>query len=290
MNFKFMLGKMFPTIAKNSLVDTTIQYSQITRETTIPVVESVNFLVETTKPLPAEIEQFNDLFYKKYKMDYFSTVLKAVNNLVEISDYIEIALNDKFNEDITRTSMRLYHVNILKLLNLMGFVGDYARRAAVVHLVEFEKQSRNDTTKIIPSEAKFLNEYKWAYFAAINLFSQPVKSLIERLESLPEIAVNEDNIDVVSSTTNVDPLKMNFIVHPLNPVMFIGTRINLYRAKQYKQARADLEEVQARLHRINATRNGEADAKLDKQVEYYSNLSIKLKADVARMEKEYGIK
>ena len=118
----------------------------------------------------------------------------------------------------------------------------------------------------------------------------PVKDLIDKLEHLPNIILNEENYELVKNTSDVDPLQMNFIVHPLNPVIFVGTRINLYQAKKYKQAQADLQEVQARLHRMNSNRNGEVDAKLDRQVEYYTNLSTKLKAEIARMEKEYGVK
>lgn len=291
MKLKMMLGKLFPSIAKNALVEATVQLNDIINQTTKPVVEIMALeYEERIRDLPQSIVTHNELFFKKYRVDYYPTAKVAIQNCSELLDYIERALHDKFNEDVTRPALSIYHANILKLLNLIGFVSDYARRLAVIHFVEIDYHSRGQQPEYIKSEVQFIEEYKWSYFAALNVFRYPAKDLISKLENLPDIILNEENYEIVKNTTDVDPLEMNFIVHPLNPVIFVGTRINLYQAKKYKQAQADLQEIQARLHRLNSSRNGVADAKLDKQVEYYTNLSTKLKAEIARMEKEYGVK
>lgn len=291
MKLKMMLGRLFPSIAKNALVETVVQMSEVISTTTKPVVEMATVEYDNNiRNLPPTITQWNDLYFKKYKTDYYPNAKVAINNCIELLDYIERALNDKFNEDVTRSALSVYHASILKLVNLIGFVSDYARMASVIHFVELEQHSRGQKAEHVKADIKFIEEYKWSFFAALNVFRMPVKDLIDKLEHLPNIILNEENYELVKNTSDVDPLQMNFIVHPLNPVIFVGTRINLYQAKKYKQAQADLQEVQARLHRMNSNRNGEVDAKLDRQVEYYTNLSTKLKAEIARMEKEYGVK
>lgn len=291
MKLKMMLGKLFPSIAKNALVESTIQLNDIASQTTLPAVEIMaNAYDEYIKELPSSIVTFNDFFFKKYRTNYYPTVKVGIKNCIELLDYIERSLHDKFNEDITRSALSVYHASILKLLNLIGFVSDYARRLATFQFAELDYHRRGQSPEHIKSEVEFLESHKWSYFAALNVFRRPAKELIAKLEDLPNIVLNEENYELIKNTTDIDPLEMNFIIHPLNPVIFVGTRINLYQAKKYKQAQADLQEIQARLHRLNIMRNGNKDAKLDKQVDYYTNLSVKLKSEISRMEKEYGIK
>lgn len=291
MKLKMMLGKLFPSIAKNALLESVIQLNDILTQATKPTVEIMAIIYDDNiKDLPKSIIEFNEHFFKKYRMDYYPTVKVSINNCIELTEYIERSLHDKFNDDITRSALNLYHANILKLLNIIGFVSDYARRLALVHFIDLEYHQKNLTPEHVKAEVDFLIDYKWSFIAAVNVFRQPVKDLIAKLESLPDIVVNEENYEIIKNTTDVDPLEMNFIVHPLNPVIFFGTKLNLYQAKKYKQAQADLQEIQARLHRLNNSRNGTNDARIDKQVEYYTNLSTKLKAEIARMEKDYGVK
>jgi hypothetical protein len=47
--------------------------------------------------------------------------------------------------------------------------------------------------------------------------------------------------------------------------------------------------VQCRILKLKQLKEGREDAKIDSQIEYYVNISDKLKAEIDQMEEEYGI-
>lgn len=295
MRFKLLLSKILPVIGKKTILTELDRINDTIQSYTLPAVESFNTIVIKDIPkgkLAPELEKLKETYMvaNRTKDDYFLSIEKALNNALAICNYIEGSIDSKFNEDITRATLNAYTANILQLIQCLAFFADYSRQQALYLTALQTNHMLGNGLGIVKAQVDFLNKHKHTFNACLRLFTLPFKEIIDNLERLPDIILNGDNVDQVNSMTNIDPLKMGLISPSLNPAMFIGSKIIQYQAKKYKQAEADLKEVQCRLMKLKHAKDGKEDAKLDKQIEYYNNLNTKLQSEIDSMESSYGIK
>lgn len=292
MNFKTMLTKILPSFGKRTLTTEIDQINDKLRSFSIPAYKSLGKNGLNSKTA----KYFESLYSSKVQRgNMYQGILNGLEAAAELCDYIETQVDEKFQEDITRASLTAYALNMLKLIEVINFVSDYSRRlcrylasTAINHSIG--KDEMDDITK---SEQEFINGYKYAFFDALKVLAKPVKDIQTKLEAIPDVLVTADNIDTVNSSigaAKTDPLTMNFIGTSWNPAMFFVTRIARYQANKYNQAKLDLQEIQCKILKLKQLKDGKEDAKLDKQIEYYENLNVKVTAELEEMEEDYDIR
>lgn len=293
MRFKQLLLKMAPTLGKGVLVSEVEQTLDILKTTTIPAWKGFQEVMSTHKtPCVAVVDYEKKYKGKLKKGSPYKNVFIALENMVILSEYMVSAIEDKFAEDLTRSSLSAYALNILKLTSIISFASRYARNLAV-YLVNCQnvEETGNEDDKPNKADTRFVEENLYPFLAVVDLFNTPAKELVAKLEDIPDLIVNEENVETQQAVAgaDIDPLKMNFISPRYNPFMFWNSRRARYQADKYKQAQADLQEIQCRLLLLKQKQQNKNDAKLEKQIEYYTNLNNKLKAEIEDMEEEYGL-
>lgn len=292
MNFKIFMSKLLPSFGKRTLTGEIDQISDKLKSFSIPAykgLDSKSFTSETSK-------YYEGLYAKQVKRgDMYKEILQALEKCLELSEYLNDQVDAKFNDDITRASLTAYMVNTLKLIQVLDFISDYARRLCrYLVTVEINKVNgaASENQDIPPAEIAFMSEFKYSFFDALKVINTPVKDIKDKLEAIPAVVVTADNIDMVGEAMgkgNIDPLALNFIATRFNPALFFGTKVARYQANKYKQAKLDLQEIQCKILKLKSMRNQKPDAKLDKQIEYYENLNNKVHAEIEDMEEDYGI-
>lgn len=293
MRFKQLLLKMAPTLGKGVLVSEVEQTLDILKTATIPAWKGFQEVMSTHKtPCVAVVDYEKKYKGKLKKGSPYKNVFIALENMVLVSEYMLTAIEDKFVEDLTRSSLSAYALNILKLSSIISFASRYARSLAV-YLTNQQnvEETGNDDDKPTKAATKFIEENLYPFFNVVELFNTSAKELVNKLEQIPDIIVNEENVEKQHAVPgmDIDPLKMNFISPRYNPFMFWNSRRARWQADKYKQAQADLQEIQCRLLLLKQKQQDKNDAKLEKQIEYYTNLNNKLKAEIEYMEEEYGL-
>lgn len=286
------MSKLLPSFGKRTLTGEIDQISDKLKSFSIPAYKGLDnkaFTSNTSK-------YFEGLYSKQVKRgDMYKDILHALEKCLELSEYLNDQVDAKFNDDITRASLTAYMVNTLKLIQVLDFISDYARRLCR-YLVSAEINKTNGATSedlgTAPAEIQFITDYKYAFFEALKVVNAPVKEIKDKLESIPAIVITPDSMDTVGEAIgkgNIDPLALNFVATRFNPALFFGTKVARYQANKYKQAKLDLQEIQCKILKLKSMRNSNPDAKLDKQIEYYENLNNKVHAELEDMEEDYGI-
>lgn len=294
MDFKSFMTKLLPTFGKRLVLTELEQIKDKLNSYTIPAYKTAQGVHDKLES--AEAKFFEGVYHKMIgRGKMFQEISKRLEVASEVCDYLLDAVNDKFQEDITRASLSAYTLNVLKLTEAISFISDYGRRLVVfVTTVELNKKMGvEELDGITKAEKDFIYEYRNAFFEGLKILETSADDIEKKLEAIPNVLVNPDNFDTVKSAVgvgNADPLKLNFFSPRYNPFLFVNMKIVTYQASKYNQAKADLKEIQIKILKLKQLREGKEDAKLDTQIEYYTNLNNHLKADIDRMEEEYELR
>lgn len=286
------MTKLLPSFGKRTLTGEINQINDKLKSFTIPSYNNLD-----KQPFDTQTAKYFESLYSKQlgRGNMYKGILDACVTALEIGQYLEDQVEEKFNDDITRASLTAYMVNTLKLIQVIDFVSDYARRLCrYLATTAINKQNNvDDELKgIVKAEQLFIEEYKYTFFDALKILNKPAKDIKSTLEAIPAVIINPDNYENVGAAVgehNIDPLALNFISTRYNPALFFGTKVARYQANKYNQAKLDLQEIQCKLLKLKQSKTGKEDAKLDRQIEYYENLNNKVHAEIEDMEEDYGI-
>ncbi len=286
------MTKLLPSFGKRTLTGEINQINDKLKSFTIPAYSQLD-----KNPFDSKTAKYFEGLYSKQvtRGNMYKGILDALQTSLEVSQYLDDQVDEKFGDDITRASLTAYMVNTLKLIQVIDFVSDYARRLCrylATTAINAQNNVEDELHGIVKAEQDFIEQYKYAFFDALKILNAPAKDITSKLESIPNVIVTPDNIDNVGAAVGknaVDPLAMNFITTRYNPALFFGTKVARYQANKYSQAKLDLQEIQCKLLKLKQARSGKQDAKLDKQIEYYENLNNKIHAEIEDMEEDYGI-
>lgn len=285
------MTKLLPSFGKRTLTTELDQINDKLKTFTIPAYTGLG-----KSPFDSDAAKyFEGLYAKKIaRSNMYDGIAKALNTCHELCEYLEDEVDAKFKDDITRSSITAYTLNVLKLVETIDFISDYARRFCryLVTTTLNKAADLDEMTGITKAEQEFINSYKHSFFDALLIVNKPAKDIQTKLESIPDVLVTPDNIDTVGAAVgkgNVDPLALNFISVGANPAMFFVHRIARYQSNKYNQAKIDLQEIQCKLLKLKQLKDGKEDVKLDKQIEYFENLNDKAHAIIEDMEETYDL-
>lgn len=291
MNFKIYMAKMLPSFGKRTLSTELDQINDKLKTFSIPAYIGLD-----KEPFKSDTSKYFEGLYtnRVQRGNMYVGILKALNTCLELGEYLDEQVDTKFNNDITRASLTAYMVNVLKLVETIDFISDYARRLCryLATTAINKQQGVDELTGITKAEQNFINNYKHTFFDGLKIVNAPAKDIKSKLESIPDVMVNPDNLDSVGAAVGksaVDPLTLNFFSPRTNPAMFVVNRLARYQSNKYTQAKLDLQEIQIKILKLKQLKTGKEDAKLDSQIEYYENLNDKVRANIEDMEDDYDI-
>lgn len=295
MNFKEMMIRMLPSFGKKEVFSNIDVTRDMLRTYTIPVYNNVSEYEKKNGFKSAMVVRHLDDYKKRNGSHLLKDLEQTLNTCYELCDYIEDVIDKKFREDVTRRTLSMYTINMLKLTHLVNFVSDYTRRY-LNYLITREMQHTtaygDDKLEATKAEEKYITSNRYQYYDSVQRLNMPFQKLKVKLDEIPDILVNQDTIDqvrTINGQAKTDPLSMNGISPRYNPFMFVANRIVNYQVKKYNQAKTELEETQCKILYLRQQRQGKEDAKLDKQIEYYTDLNNKLRAEIDEMEKDYEL-
>lgn len=296
MNFKEFIAKLAPTVSKRSVITEISIIRDSLNSFTIPAAQGIEETFGKAGFKSRENDMLVQSFNKATKQNnFFKTLSNTYNTCNELLNYLEKQIDEKFAEDITRASLSLYIINVLQLVQTIGFMVDFGRRLNL-YIINKEisaiTNNENGLGKITKAEEKFINGYKYTFMNGCTKLSVSPKQLEKQLEDIPGMLVDIDNIEQVREIAGIaksDPVGLSNFNVSYNPFAFVASRIASYQAKKYKQAHAELEVIQAKLLHLKQLNADEPDAKVEKQIAYYTDLNNALKAEIAAMDDKYEL-
>lgn len=224
----------------------------------------------------------------KYKGNHLTGILKALENTEQQLKLLQVMVDENFAVDITQVGLSTLRVNILQLVEIMGFTVRYARRH-LNYILVCESASYTDKD---PKDSFSAGELAWlakgrdAFINGLNVLSLPEKELEVKFKAIPEVLITPDSVETSQSILGkdkTDPFQMRFIPLILNPIYHVRMRVADYQAGRYKEAQEERGVIELRLLLLKEQRDGRNNAKIERQIEYNEARLQKLNYKVEKM-------
>lgn len=235
-------------------------------------------------------EVFNKRLNEKYKGNHLTGVLNALENSDSIIKLLQTMIDEEFAIDVTSAGLSTLRVNIMQLVEILGFTVRYARRHLNYILVceSCHHSGKQVTDSFSTGELDWLREGRDAFINGINVLSMPKRDVEVKFKEIPNVLVTDESIETTQQLLGkdkTDPFQMRFIPLVLNPIYHVRIRVAEYQAAKYREAKEERNILELRIMLLKEQREGRENAKIEKQIEYNEG---RLQKIVYKLEKAGG--
>lgn len=289
---------LLPSFKKKDIVlDMSYSIDELTQ-----VIKPMFVSVQDIK-LQGEAVNFANTHFKRLldhpKATAYDKFMDTIETILENEEAIAEMLTKEFHDENIKSVSDYHKLNVLKYVEALHLFNNYARMWINSAIYETSKVDNSELHSVIKSptlmnDAKFVMNYDntSAVASAINMLSIPVSKFLDEIKNLKGHVFNEEDWEGGSSIINakLDPFKSNFIPVMWNPIYHIGLIANAWRVERYERNKAELARLQLMIMGLKesktTTNNSERISQLEKQINYYSNLSNKISAKIEKMEEK----
>lgn len=244
------------------------------------------------------------------------TIRGLLESMSQDQEVVIRAVKEAFGDAVPKATTDYYLLNLFKYTESIAFVTQYTRRLLNVLAWESLIQTLTDKSKtdsvyieILPGSKSELaiiaspaikadREYVCnssnivGFITAANMLNKPFAKYEKSIQSLKGHLVREEDWDGSNKIGErmLDPYDAGFIPVPINPFYHIGIAFTTWRVHCNERNKADLGRIQLMLSLLNdkRSRTAEDDVRtlrsLDKQINYYDEVSNTLSAKIEDME------
>lgn len=245
-----------------------------------------------------DIKKFNNLIQSRTKQrdNYLVITTRVLSNMVDGIPKLDKEFERAFsNKAIDVQGLTYSKAVLLRVMSLMGFVGDYARMLLIyTYGKETPAAFKNQSAVAEPfnkAQLRYLEEHAANFARCLELFSEPMVKIIAKIEQIPNLVYDPKSEEAVRAQIGgkVDPLNLGFVPVVSRVFLFFGMRYAEYQAKRYIKAKRDMDVLQLRLAQLRAAQSNNPDAALEARINVVQEQLKDAEMDVADMEKKLEI-
>lgn len=293
MIFEF-ISRLLPEAKRSNVEDDIKNTKKIFDEVSTPVANSARDCLKLlAKPSASFVEtagRFYDLTgmrdSKFFLDDYLVVLRNARGNLNYIETQIKMHLEDStFSEAIT-----LRKAQLLRAVAAFGSIADLTPQM-INHLMKAAEVAAGADQDISASEEKEFVVYTRKLFSILSQYGQETSVFEKLISKVPDALVTPSNAKQVEGmfAKDADPFMQaeanGFIPHP---VMVVREQWSNFQISRYEYNKALKKSFELRVVSLRSQQNGEKNASLEKQIQYYDNQIDKLQEKVSSFEQRYG--
>lgn len=296
MDFKQYIKSLLPTFSKSQLAEDLDVVSEELKEHTLPCYKQTVDVFGKRPLASVQGREADELFKKRLTTKTTPNHLKAVYDILATcqghTEALETLIDDKFALDINTAGLDMVRINILQMVEILGFTVRYARRhlnyIVGCEIAHYSNQDIKDSFS--QGELEWLSGSRSAFISALNILGVPKLELEKKFANVPDVLVTSDTIDAainVVGKNEADPLELRFVPLSFNPIYHVRLRIAEYQANRYKEAQEERRSIELRLLLLRDQENGRDNAKVERQIEYQEERRAKLTYKINQMEEKY---
>lgn len=277
MKFASYLSSLLPSFSRDQLMEDLDTVADELRNHVLPPYQTAVKEFGSDKFYSADAQAADELFNKKlnfkYKGNHLSGILTSLENADSLIKALQTMVSEEFAIDVTQAGLNTLRVNIMQLVEILGFTTRYARRHLNYILVA---ESCNHSGKQV-SDSFSAGELGWlktgrdAFINGINVVALPRKEVETKFKEIPNVLVTPESIETsqqLLGKDKTDPFQMRFIPLILNPIYHVRIRVAEYQAAKYREAKEERGIIELRILLLKEQRGGRENAKIEKQIEY----------------------
>lgn len=278
------LGEFFmsllPSLSRREIIiDVTHSYDEL-REIVIPMYD-LNVEGDFKGKLSVEM----DRMLKKSKVDFsknsFTTIGKLLKKIEANEEDVIKMLENEFAKTIIKDVIDYKKLNIIKYVEALNFVNDYARRyiLALVH-EEFDGDIASKITGPVDKATHaWVNDAgnMESFIKVLEILTPDLKNFLGTLKNLEGHVFEPSEWEAIRATSGskLDPNGFGFIPVRWNPIYHMGLAINTWRIAKYERNKEESAKLQlmvmALVEQKSKTSDKEKLENLAKQIKYHSN-------------------
>lgn len=277
MKFVNYINSLLPSFSRDQLMEDLDTVADELRSHVIPPYTTAVKEFGSDKFYSADAQAADELFNKRldfnYKGNHLKGILQSLENADNLIKLLQTMVDTEFAIDITQGGLNTLRVNIMQLVEILGFTTRYARRHLNYILV---CESCHYSGKVV-SDSFSSGELGWlragrdAFINGINIISLDAKEIETKFKDIPNILVNAESIEASQNLLGkdkTDPFQMRFIPLVLNPIYHVRIRVAEYQAEKYREAKEERGILELRIMLLKEQREGRDNAKIEKQIDY----------------------
>jgi hypothetical protein len=222
--------------------------------------------------------------------DTFSMVLENKEALLHL-------IKSEIGKENPKAIMDYFKINLLKYIESIHFLSNYATQWLSVVTVETLGESEYLKLPDIKISRRFVTEYDNVFQAGVicKVLNQPLHDFISSITPLKGHQFTEYDWEQKGEETEkkVDRFKSGLISVRWNPLYHIGIMVATWCAEQDAKKKHEFERLQYILMELKDKESGTTDTetkkRLEKQISYYSNQVNLRQVELEKIEDRYGV-
>lgn len=304
-NFGDFFRSLSPSIKKKDILIDLAHVLEELQQTILPMYDTSSKLTFKSKTLDFTNARFKSTSsgIKKYNGNSLKTITEVINTILKNQDLITETISKEFLDENIKTISDYYKLNLIKYVEGLSEFSDYARQW--INSVVYESLQNSIPTSgnmpnmlidspVIRRDIELVNNEDniVAFITISNLLNIPFTVYLDSIKNLKGHIYSDGDWGKGGSVLNskLDPYKLGFVNVNYNPFYKMGTFLNTYRVKRHERNKAEFTRLQLMIYAFEKEKSVSTDPNkiesLEKQINYYSNLSNKLDGEIKRLESE----
>ncbi len=284
--------EMVPSFRRDDVAEKLRMLREQLEDQTIPVFEQLvgDGFAGKSKAAQDFERAFKKTVNTRFRGEWTEVTLEVLKNISANAPFFESLVEKNYSRDIVASGVTFRKAEILRLIALADFVTTYARQNLLYLLAaegNLESHSLpNGKERPLP-ELKWLESNQNAFLRALNIMALKREELAEALDKVPEILINDESVITAEQTYGavaLDPFANNLLALNWNPFYWIGVRMANREKLRMDRAKNEKRALEFRIEQLRLRKQGQADAKLEKTIEFYEDEVNLLAAKIAKYE------
>lgn len=291
MLFTSFIQKLIPSFGKGKVAESYQVTIAGIKNHTLPAYEAAAELFNGQKFTSKFNKDLEDEFKKviggKGKKGIIEGTRDALKNSLLILEIAEKLSQEIYNENEANISLDFQKATLLRIVQASEFASDYARKLLNAIYVN-EAAERGIGANMVPAQVKYIQKNFNDFLTAIEFMFTDSAKFEAKFKEIPQAIISDISEKTLAQTTGVqklDPFTLRGFVGMSPIYMFIAQR----QAEKYKETKEQYELLQLRMLQLKKLQEKQADASLEKQINYMQDRLTTLEFKIEKMNKEYGI-
>lgn len=222
-------------------------------------------------------------------------ISKNIKTIIDNLDFCEKLVTDYIGTSVAASGINYKQANIIQFTDNINYVNRMARKFLHFVFVTESSQYQADPEEALlaiskpdrESLEKDFQNFCYAFKTAI----MKKDELTKKIHDIPEAQVTESSNKTLTATVGInkiDPFKLGFSGHWMNPIYFIRMSIAEWQVARYQAAKDEVQVLRLRILKLQQEKAGKENPKLEQEIQYYEKLVQQKQYDINEMEKNYG--
>lgn len=302
MSFSNFFKSLVPNFEKTRVLEEFELAKKCLIEETLPpfkqIVETKTFLGSSPFKSP-EIKRMNALYQREsgQRQNIIVSLTMIYSSLSENMNELEKYIDNSFKtNNVVKIGLTYNKIALLRVISLINFFTLYGRQFMLYtygkEIPQWLKEHSAGPSPLTKGEVKWLEDHLVNFARCAKIFSQPMRQILNTLESVPDLVYDpntESDVESQIGRNKVDPLRLGFVPIVSDIIWFFGSAYVEYQAKRYQQAKEMRRTLEMRLLQLKDAQQGKADAAQDKVIQVNEERLRDLNYSITKMERDFGV-